>query len=289
MFHRWISSVPFKNDGQRPGRPRSYLDEKIVDGIGNIVKVVVEQAPLATGFVAGCDPASSGKMYRANPVHRNPPQESMRVEMEIRRVRVEVVKVQQKVCVGRDKYLRDPSSLIAIRPWRVDERRDVLDQRARSNRPRGAFDVQSCTLDRGGSPRGCGEMPDLDLPGPYEREMLGPRFRSHPIDDATDALKPSGVDRSRRGEPEGDPMHRYRHLRRKRPQSAERRRGRVDEVVGHHLDNLDPVEVREDARSERSTPADANAIALLSHRSHRIPSRTRRPRKSCSRRCRSLI
>ena len=103
-----------------------------------------------------------------------------------------------------------------------------------------------------------GKVTDLDAASADESEMLRPRLRLQPADDAGDRLEPRGVDRFRRSQAEGggvdDDGNEEASMR-----SAGLLRRRVDEVFRENLDDVDPIGVREDRRADFGTPSQAGS------------------------------
>jgi hypothetical protein len=95
----------------------------------------------------------------------------------------------------------------------------------------------------------------------HEGEVLRPGFGAGGVEQPRQAVQAPVIDGHRRRQPERDPMQHQRHLRRERAQRPEIGAGGAGVIVGDHLDDIDAVEMGENAGGERGPPAEAEAIA----------------------------
>ncbi len=116
-------------------------------------------------------------------------------------------------------------------------------------------------------------MADLDAAAAHEGQMLRPGFRAGGVHQPRHAVEPRVIDRDGGGEAERDAMQQHRHLRRQRAQRAELAPPRAEVILGDHLDDVDAVEMGENAGGELGPPAQAEAVVaqLPPHPPHPPP------------------
>ncbi len=173
---------------------------------------------------------------------------------------------------SRINHRRDPVGLGAVAGGRLHQRRDVFDHRARSHDRRRARQVCRGRVDRRPGARRSREVADFDIGGTDAGQVLGPEGRLHAIDKTRQLVQASRIDRRGRCRTKRHAMHQQRHL---VSEGLERtrctRRGR-ELLLGDHLDDVDAIEVGEDAGRERGLPRDPEAVRSVRLQADRLTS-----------------
>jgi hypothetical protein len=117
--------------------------------------------------------------------------------------------------------------------------------------------------------RRCREMADLDAAAAHEGEMLRPALGAGLLDQPGHPVEPRIIDRRGRGKAERDAVEQQRHLRGQGPERAKPGAVGAEVILGDDLDDVDAVEMRENAGREPGPPAQAEAVACqLPHPPH---------------------
>jgi len=207
------------------------------------------------------------------------------------------MKIKEQITICRSEDAADPGGLGKSAPGRLDQGRDVFHNGFAADERGSARQIFSCTLYTVHCAWRSGEVADFHTPSANEREVLGPKFRFHPIDKAGHLFQASRRNGSGRPEPHADPMKNNRDL---RCQGLERFNfpcGGVEKIVGDDFQQIDATEIAENSRGEIGTPAEADFICecfdhlsfrnlhtprLHNHRRHiRRHRNWRRFRRSC--------
>ena len=85
------------------------------------------------------------------------------------------------------------------------------------------------------------------------------------VDQPRDAIEPPWFDGHRRGEPERSAVQYHPDLCRQCLQCSQIVPRRIDVIVSNNLDQIDPVEMRKDSRSELRAPAEPKSIVALNY------------------------
>jgi hypothetical protein len=80
-------------------------------------------------------------MNHPNPIGWQIAQKIGRIEAEVRRIREEVVQVEQEIGAGVCGDAAKPFRLAPITGWWIEQRRDILGRRCRADRLSRALDV----------------------------------------------------------------------------------------------------------------------------------------------------
>jgi hypothetical protein len=101
---------------------------------------------------------------------------------------------------------------------------------------------------------------DLDSTAADEGQVLGPRLGRHGADHAREAVEPATVHRRRRRQPQRHAVQHDRDVRGQCAQGPQRAAAGADPVVGDHLDDVDAIQVGEDAGRQLRSPAEPHTV-----------------------------
>ena len=177
------------------------------------------------------------------------------------------MKVEQQPHIGAADDAVYPYCLVELTRGRLDQCRNVFDDRGAPDDLRRAREVSAGSLDRCLAARRRREMANLDTAASDKGEVLGPRLGAHSFDDARHPIEPPGCNRHRRGEPERRAMQYHSDLGRQCPQCTQIAACGVEIIVGDDLDQVDPVKMREDfaaaARWLKSLPDSTGKLGAI--------------------------
>src|SRR5207247_237157 len=110
LAHRGKSAVPLQDHRERPRHAPAHLAQERVNGIGYVVKVVVEETSLAAGARY---PPPAREVNGRDALPGKALQERERIELEVGGVGVEVVEVEEKVDARSVEHPLYPGRLVA--------------------------------------------------------------------------------------------------------------------------------------------------------------------------------
>src|SRR5215213_1638284 len=113
-------------------------------------------------------------MNRCDALRRNALDEGKRIKMEVKRVGIKIVQVQEKLPVCAADNLGDPRCFVVVAPRRLNQSGYVLDLRRMAYNPTSKSEVCQSSINGCRSARRSGQVSKLNLTAAHKRQMLRP-------------------------------------------------------------------------------------------------------------------